>query len=273
MKDFPEGRLVAEARGQLTRMEGTRWEAIRGSSNASDLERFLRDFPDARYAKEARRLLDLLRQVAVCDEHLQADRLMTATHCYQRIVAREPEHGPATKGLRAIAEHYYGRASEALRQARGHARSFDDAMLQVEEALRRLEGVDAAHPGLGELRLRLEGLRRGDEARLNEVQAELERLQGENERLRGETARWVRIQESNRSSDFEGFLSTYPEGLWAEAARRKLQDLKAAERHWALVKDSTDPAASRPCWRNIRAAGTRPWPANGSRNCGVPTRR
>ena len=184
VKAFPDGRFAVEAQRRLARLEEARWAAVKGSTDPSDFRAFLRDFPDGHHTGEARRLLDQLQQVAVCSGYVQADQFIRATYCYRRILSADADHELAQRGLYEIAEHYFARAAEVMEEARGHARSYDDAMLQVAEAVRQLEGVDAKHSGIGELRSRLKGLRRGDEAQLTALRGEVEQLQGENERLR-----------------------------------------------------------------------------------------
>ena len=188
-KDFPDEQYVAEARRRLTRLEEVRWAAVKDSTDPSDLRAFLRDFSDGHFAKEAERLLEQLPQVAPCAKYLQEDNLVSATHCYQRVLSKEADHELAKKGLYEVADHYYTRAAKIMEEARPHAQSYDRAMLRVAEAVRQLEGVDAQHPGIGELRSRWKVLRRGDETQLTTLQAEFERLQGENERLREESVK------------------------------------------------------------------------------------
>ena len=226
VKAFPDGRFAIEAQRRLARLEEARWAAVKGSTDPSDFRAFLRDFPDGHHTGEARRLLDQLQQVAVCSGYVQADQFIRATYCYRRILSADADHELAQRGLYEIAEHYYARAAEVMEEARGRARSYDDAMLQVAEAVRQLEGVDAEHPGIGELRSRLKGLRRDDEAQLTALRAEVEQLQGEIDSLRREAAEWVRIQDSDWPANYAAYLEGYRGGMFETLVRNRLRELE-----------------------------------------------
>ncbi len=238
LKEFHESRFATQAREKLTELARARWEAIKDSNNPSDLRVFLEAFPDNRFAEAAEaRLIQLRRldQVRRCDGHLQAERFSSAARCYRNILGDDPDHELAKEGLATIADTYSHAAEDALRQAQGQARSYEDALQQVERYLERLRQIAAEHPAIADLRTGLQRLRVPDAG-------QLEALRSQNRQLRAAAEQWIRIQDSSQASDYEVFLGTYAEGHFAQAARRRLQEMEEITRRWEEIKDSTRPA-------------------------------
>ena len=238
LKEFHESRFATQAREKLTELARARWEAIKDSNNPSDLRVFLEAFPDNRFDEAAEaRLIQLRRldQVRRCDGHLQAERFSSAARCYRNILGDDPDHELAKEGLADIADTYSHAAEDALRQAQGQARSYEDALQQVERYLKRLRQIAAEHPAIADLRTGLQRLRVHDAG-------QLEALRSQNRQLRAAAEQWIRIQDSSQASDYEVFLGTYAEGHFAQAARLRLQEMEEITRRWEEIKDSTRPA-------------------------------
>ena len=232
VKEFPDSRFAAQAREKLTELARARWEAIKDSNNPSDLRVFLKAFPDDRFAEARLIQLQRLGQVRRCDEHLQAERLSSAARCYRNILRDDPDHELAKEGLATIADAYSHAAEDALRQAQAQARSYEDALRQVEGYLEKLRQTDAEHPAIADLRTELRRLRVHDAEQLEEIRSEHRQLQAAVEA-------WVRIQDSSQASDYEAFLGTYGESHFARPARRRLEEIEAITRRWEAIKDST----------------------------------
>ncbi|MDE0204960.1 MAG: caspase family protein [Candidatus Tectomicrobia bacterium] len=233
--EFPDSRFAAPARKKLSELAQAHWKAIEDSNKPAELRAFLDVFPDGPLAQAARaRLNDVLRlsQVQRCDGHLHAERLSSAARCYRGILREQPDHLLAQEGLAAIADIYSHAAEEALREAQAQARSYRDALRQVEGQVARLGETDAGHAAIAGLREELQRLRVDDGG-------EMEGLRSEHRRLQAAADAWVRVQESGAAPDYEAFLEEHGESPFAQPARRRLAQMEEDARRWEAVKDST----------------------------------
>ena len=234
LKEFPDSRFVAQAREQLTALAQARWKAIKDSDNPSELRAFLEAFPGDRFAEaiEARlSRLQRLGQVRRCDGYLQAERLVSAARCYRNVLRDDPDHELAREGLATIADTYSHAVEDALGQAQVQARTYEDTVRKVEGHLGKLQQIDSEHPSIAGVQRELQRLRLQDTG-------QLEALRSENRQLRSAAEQWTRIQDSRQASDYETFLDRHAGGLFAAAARRRLQELRETTRRWEEIKDS-----------------------------------
>ena len=202
--------------------EALAWEEIRDSTRVSDVEAFLRDYPNGRFAAEARRRLgdmQLSIRLDQCAAQLQAKRLSAsdgALACYREVLRKDPGNAQAKRGLQEVAGLYYQWAEKAIAQ---------ETFQQAENYLQRLRRINAAHRG---------------HLSIAALQSRLHAKQREHE----ESREWNRIKNFRTTEALETFLRNYPNGRYAAVARRRLNELQKEgreAREWNRIKNFRAP--------------------------------
>lgn len=182
------------------------WDAIKDLSEPEPFENYLKQYPEGKYAEQARQRAKMLRN---------------ETDYWKRIESSSEAEVFAFYLKEVAAGRYPGRyKAEAEAKLEGIEQSEDTAWKAIQ---------GGTEPGLFERYLK--DYPRGKYA------AEAE----EKVRTLREEQLWRRVGNSRDPEDVEKYLKEYPRGKYASEASERIDSLRD-EMHWAKIEKSRDPA-------------------------------
>lgn len=213
----------AKAAGDPFTAEIAYWDAVRAIDGAEGYAAYLDRYPTGIYAAEARERLDDIR-LAPQREAEASERALALTREQRRGIQSDLTIlGYDTRGVDGIFGPGTRSAITSWQRASGY-----DATGYLDRA--QIRALDSA------------ALRRTEEL---EAQAEAER-QAERE---ADRAYWRRTGASGREEDLRRYLDRYPDGAYADEARRRLSEIEAARRPAVSARE-------RLVWRSAEDADT-----------------